>query len=152
MNNNRSNAAPNCGDRNGLLPSCAPLAAAYVPMQQDAQNRYEPNEALTRGTLFAGLDLPFMDYVNKNNPYAGTPLGELMALNFVFHELQLYLDTHPTDEEAFAYMKKVGDLLQKGREIFARKYGPLTPDQITMHDTFQWTCAPWPWAFDQRGE
>jgi len=152
LDNNRRNIVPNCGGRAGSLPPCAPLAAAYVPVQQDGQNRYSPNEALTKGTLFPGLDLPFMDHVNKNNPYAGTPLGEIMALGFVYNELNLYLDTHPHDTEAFEYMKKIGALLAKGKETFAKKYGPLTPDQIVLCDKFTWTAAPWPWAFDQKGE
>ncbi len=152
MDNYRKNASTGgCGSAKGSLPSCAPLAAAYVPMQQEAEPRYDANMALTRGTLFPGLDLPFMDHVNKNNPYAGTPLGEIMALSFVFHELNLYLDTHPKDKEAFQYMKKIGNLLNEGKKAFAKRFGPLTPNQLTMSETFNWIDAPWPWAVEQRG-
>lgn len=35
-----------------------PLAMVYAP-SQTFQNLYEPDEALSRGTLFAELDLPF---------------------------------------------------------------------------------------------
>lgn len=35
-----------------------PLAMAYVPRQK-WRNAYSPEEALSRGTLFAELDLPF---------------------------------------------------------------------------------------------
>ncbi len=41
-----------------------PLAMAYVPMQK-FENIYSVNEALTRGTLFKDLDLPFLGYLNK---------------------------------------------------------------------------------------
>ena len=50
--------------------------------------------ALARGTLFPGLDLPFMNLVNKPADLS-TPLCELMAMDFVIRELNLYLDTHP---------------------------------------------------------
>ena len=50
----------------GKLPSSAPLANPYVPFQLDSPPKYEPRKALVRGTLFPGLDLPFMGMVNKN--------------------------------------------------------------------------------------
>ena len=71
----------------GSLPSRAPLAAAYVPMQQSADPQYEPQSAIARGTLFPGLDLPFRGMVN--DPLPATPLGELMAIDFVAEELSL---------------------------------------------------------------
>lgn len=40
------------------MPAAAPLAASYVPMQE-LETVYSPEEALTRGTLFPSLDLPF---------------------------------------------------------------------------------------------
>lgn len=78
----------NCGCKEGMLPSCAPLAMAYVPMQQSVKPVYSNAEALSRGTLFPGLDLPFMNMVNTGD-MTGTPLGEVMALDFVAHELAL---------------------------------------------------------------
>lgn len=40
-------------------PDCLPLAMAYVPMQK-WQKIYDPDVALSRGTLFEQLDLPFL--------------------------------------------------------------------------------------------
>ena len=45
-----------------------PLAMAYVPRQK-WRNAYSPEEALSRGTLFAELDLPF--YPPKTCGYGG---------------------------------------------------------------------------------
>ena len=94
-------SASKCGYKSGMLPDCAPLGVAYVPMQQSATPAYDSAEALTRGTLFPGLDLPFMNMIN-NTPEKSTPLRELMAIDFVLDELELYLDTHRKDAEAFA--------------------------------------------------
>ncbi len=41
------------------MTSGMPLAMVYAPCQP-WQNLYEPDRALTRGTLFAALDLPFL--------------------------------------------------------------------------------------------
>ena len=51
----------------GSLPGlCAPLAFPYIPMQEKNPVRFSRMEALQTGTLFPGLDLPFMGMVNKN--------------------------------------------------------------------------------------
>ena len=133
-----------CSYRQGALPGCAPLAVPYVPMQQSAQPAYETAEALNRGTLFPGLDLPFMNVVNTGD-VTDTPLAELMAMCFVIHELQLYLDTHPTDREAFRTMKEMLALQQEAQSRYVERYGPLTPGDLAQSETFDWLRDPWPW-------
>ena len=84
----------NCPDNCGSMPGCAPLAVPYVPFQQTDPKRYERMEALSEGTLFPGLNLPF--HLMKNGrEVARTPRTELQALAFIIQELGLYLDTHP---------------------------------------------------------
>ena len=135
-----------CSFREGGLMPCAPLALAYVPVQPSSQPAYESGQALARGTLFPGLDLPFMNMVNKG-VYAGTPLGEVMALDFVIKELQLYLDTHKEDREAFETLKATLQLYQEGRAQYVKLYGPLTIDEVSIADTYTWICDPWPWDY-----
>ena len=48
--NSKGSAEAVCGYKCGALPSCAPLAAAFVPAQENAQAQYEPDKALARGT------------------------------------------------------------------------------------------------------
>lgn len=139
-----------CGYKSGPLPSCAPLATSHVPMQQDNKPMYEKEEALTRGTLFPGLDLPFKNIANKTHPYAGTPLGELMALQFVIKELQLYLDTHCDDMDAFNTLKETIALEEEARRRYVKKYGPVQFSDVAMCDTYAWLNDPWPWNFNER--
>ena len=102
---NLSSSNVNKGYRYGSLPDSAPLAMAYVPMQDSVEPGYDAGDALMRGTLFPGLDLPFMGIMNKELP--PTPMAEMMAIDFVVDELELYLDTHAEDEEAYArYQRK----------------------------------------------
>lgn len=140
-----------CDYKSGPLPSCAPLASAYVPTQQGIEPRYSRADALTRGTLFPGLDLPFMDMINKSNPYAGTPLGELMALQFMIRELQLYLDTHSDDKEAFSLLKETLELEREGRKRYTKKYGPILFSDLENLDSYEWIDSPWPWSYGERG-
>ena len=52
---------PNTGGFDARPLGTLPIAMAYVPMQQ-WKDTYPPSEALTRGTLFPELDLPFEGY------------------------------------------------------------------------------------------
>ena len=129
--------------KTGSLPHNAPLASAYVPMQRAAQPAYEANEALARGTLFPGLDLPFMNGVNGIQP--NNVLSDYQALCFAAHELALYLDTHKDDREAFEMLKTFLALKQEAKERYAKKYGAVCPDDMMYAKSFTWTDDPWPW-------
>ena len=147
INLNQANK-DDCGFRKGNLPECAPLALAYVPMQTSSQPSYDAEDAIKRGTLFPGLDLPFMNMVN-NEEISGTPLGEVMTLQFVCHELHLYLDTHPQDTEAFSVLKSMLSLCAEAKRRYTEKYGPLCPADLSCSENFEWLKAPWPWEFQK---
>ena len=138
----------NCAS--GSLPERAPLASAYVPMQESAEPNYEPATALARGTLFPGLDLPFMNMVNQPGP--ATPLSELMAVDFVADELRLYLDTHKDDTEAFEMLQRILALSSQAHREYAEKYGPITPGDMLGDKKFCWLSGPWPWELRTRRE
>ena len=136
--------------RVGALPNPAPLAAAYVPMQESAEPSYTAVEALSRGTLFPGLDLPFMNVVNPD--LEQTPMNELMAIDFTVDELELYLDTHGEDREAFEMYQTMLALQKEARDRFVRQCGPIQQtDQLGM-ERYMWLCAPWPWEYSRKGE
>ena len=148
MDKNKGESMEKCDYKKGTLPECAPLALAYVPMQQSAEPAYDPEDALKRGTLFPGLDLPFMNMVNTAD-MSGTPLGEVMALQFVCHELHLYLDTHQNDKEAFATLKKMLALTREAEKRYTAKFGPLCPKDLEYSSKFDWLADPWPWMYQK---
>lgn len=132
--------------REGQLPAMAPLANPYVPFQLDDPARYEPRKALIRGTLFPGLDLPFLGIVNKGTLPA-TPLSELQVLSFVIQELALYLDTHPEDAEALALYRQYQELYQKSAETYQATIRPLNHAAPGTEKGYAWIDDPWPWEF-----
>ena len=140
MTNNKDT----CSYKEGPLPSCAPLAVAMVPKQQSSKPAYEANEALAKGTLFPGLDLPFMDYV-ATGPVDNTPQAELMALDFVLQELSLYLDTHQDDKEAFETWKAFKKLAAEGRKRYVESCSPILRGDTAKFDSWIWPNDPWPW-------
>ena len=108
------NHGRNAGD--GRLPSIAPLANPYVPFQMENPPKYEAGYGMVRGTLFPGLDLPFMGMVNTKEK-ANTPKVQMQTLAFAIQELALYLDTHREDTEALElyreYQKMYHDCMMK---------------------------------------
>ena len=129
----------------GRLPATAPLANPYVPFQIEDPPKYEPRTAIIRGTLFPGLDLPFMNLVNQKE-LPMTPMAELQTMGFVLQELALYLDTHRDDKEALEVFRTFQKLYAKGREKYEKECGPLT-HMSAMENGYEWLKDPWPWEY-----
>lgn len=138
-------------DRNGHLPASAPLANPYVPFQNENPPRYEARKGMVRGTLFPGLDLPFLGMVNQKEKQI-TPLSELQALGFAIQELALYLDTHRTDREALQVYQDYQKMYQHCRNEYLKKRGPLNHLQETGSGQYEWLDDPWPWEYCKNKE
>ena len=130
----------------GRLPAMAPLANPYVPFQLDDPPRYEPRMALVRGTLYPGLDLPFMGMVNQQEQPI-TPTTELQALGFMIQELTLYLDTHREDKEALEILCEYQKLYEDAQAKYEKNCGPLTIKSADCCGEYRWLCEPWPWEY-----
>lgn len=141
----------NCSDAQGVLPACAPLANPYVPYQMENAQTYQAPMGLVRGTMYPGLDLPFMGMVNQKEK-SNTPLHRLQALNFAVSELGLYLDTHAEDQDAVdlfnQYVEQYADALKQ----YEQKHGSTTQLGAALTGRYEWLENPWPWDFDANKE
>ena len=137
--------------REGMLPSSAPLANAYVPFQLENPPKYEARMGMVRGTLFPGLDLPFMGMVNQKEKNV-TPMTELQALNFAIQELALYLDTHRDDKDALELYRDYQRMYERCREEYKKKYGPLNHLRASDGECYDWLDDPWPWEYCKNKE
>lgn len=135
----------------GRLPSMAPLANPYVPFQLENPPKYEARKAIIRGTLFPGLDLPFMGMVNQNE-LPVTPKTELQVMGFAIQELALYLDTHPEDKEALELYRTYQKLYHKGMMAYSEKCAPLNHGTPVDDESYTWINDPWPWEFAANKE
>ena len=141
----KNSTAPTNG-MEGRLPAIAPLVNPYVPYQMENPPRYEARKGLIRGTLFPGLDLPFMGMVN-NKELPVTSLSDLQALGFAVNELALYLDPHREDQEALEVYRAYQQMYNNCREQYMKKHGPLNHHMISDEMTFRWLDDPWPWEY-----
>ena len=134
----------------GRLPAMAPLANPYVPFQLESPPKYEPRKALVRGTLFPGLDLPFMGMVNQQEQPI-TPKTELQTLGFMIQELALYLDTHPEDKEALELYRNYQKIYHKGMMDY-NENSPLRHGLPNQCQHYSWLDDPWPWEYAANKE
>lgn len=135
----------------GRLPSSAPLANPYVPFQLENPPKYEARKGIIRGTLFPGLELPFMGMVNKTE-LPVTPKTELQVLAFAIQELALYLDTHRDDQEALELYQEYQRLQKECKARYQDKVGPMNHHHPSDSKRYKWLDDPWPWEYAANKE
>jgi spore coat protein JB len=72
-------------------------------------------------------------------------LEEVMAADFYLVELNLYLDTHPCDQNAINLLNQSIQRARMIRDNYERFYGPLTALNSFSKYPYQWIESPWPW-------
>jgi len=130
----------------GHLPASAPLANPYVPFQLENPPKYDARMGIIRGTIYPGLDLPFMGMVNKSE-LPVTPKTELQVLAFAIQELALYLDTHRDDKEALELYQSYQEVYHKCMKEYTKNCRPLNHRTPTKGQSYQWLDDPWPWEY-----
>lgn len=74
-------------------------------------------------------------------------LSKIQELEFIALELNLYLDTHPCDEEALRDYQQAVETAAKYVRKYEAEYGPLYNFGVS-HETsgsWRWINGPWPW-------
>ena len=73
-------------------------------------------------------------------------LSKVLEYHFACIELNLYLDNNPNDENALNDYNKYSEKLQRAKENYESKYGPLTYFGY-VQDCYEWRWVnqPWPW-------
>ena len=74
-------------------------------------------------------------------------LRKVQEMEFVAVELNLYLDTHPCDQEAIHDFNCAAEMLRKYKEKYECEFGPLLNFgfSATSPEKWQWVESPWPW-------
>lgn len=74
-------------------------------------------------------------------------LLKIQQLEFAAVELNLFLDTHPEDQQALAMFNKVHQELMQCVRSYEQTYGPLLNFGFSpaLQNTWRWAELPWPW-------
>ena len=111
---------------------------------------YEARKGIVRGTMYPGLDLPFMGMVNRHELNV-TPKTELQTLAFAINDLALYLDTHRDDLQAIQLYQTYQKMYQKCKDEYQRQSGPLN-HRSPSDGEYRWLDDPWPWEYAANKE
>lgn len=109
---------------------------------------FAPQEAFMLGNAFRNLYDPYRSipqFEYKPTTPRDCLLLQVDILEFYAHEMNLYLDTHPQDQNALAIFIKYSQLAQEAREKFECQFGPLTVNNSNNPQMFTWISKPWPW-------
>lgn len=67
-------------------------------------------------------------------------------VSFAVLEANLFLDTHPGDQEAMEYFRNFNKLRNKAMDEYAERFTPLTISTAsTSQERWKWVYGPWPW-------
>lgn len=73
-------------------------------------------------------------------------LEEIGKVDFILVELNLYLDTHPFDQQALENMRQFQKRKKELISEYTMNYGPLMRDCMddNAHE-WKWALQDWPW-------
>lgn len=74
-----------------------------------------------------------------------TALYEISMVDFLLTDMQLYLDTHPTDKNALEYYHHYAKILRELREAYAANFGPLFAMDAGCSREWEWSNEPNAW-------
>ncbi len=75
-------------------------------------------------------------------------LRAVTEASFVLDDTILYLDTHPCDEDALRHYEKYRDIRNRLAAEYARRFAPLTEEQVDVKNKWTWVTTPWPWEVE----
>ncbi|MEE1279373.1 MAG: spore coat protein CotJB [Oscillospiraceae bacterium] len=77
-------------------------------------------------------------------------LKRVQMFDFILDELNLYLDTHPTDQNALDYFAQYQYLKNDAANQYEARFGPLRAEDFVGSDKFTWIKGPWPWESEVK--
>ena len=132
----------------GCADDYKPLKTMKIT-ENNNQNPFCPEEAFMLGNYFSSLYIPYCGLTNypvcpQNQRQA--LLAQVMMLEFNLHELNLYLDTHPNDQQALDCFHQFHHATLEARENYEKNFGPLTILNVNCKEVpWVWNNGPWPW-------
>lgn len=110
-------------------------------------NLYDIYNGFIRGNMFPDL----YNQYKIAKPFDVRPMNEqaelltkVDAYCFAAHDVALYLDTHPNDQEMIRLYDSLNGEVKKVTKEYENKFGPLLKNGATGYP-WTWNNSPWPW-------
>lgn len=88
-----------------------------------------------------------MDAQGIDNRRMVQMLLQIQQIEFALIELNLFLDTHPSEQQALAMYNQLHQELMQCVQNYEQAFGPLLNFGFSpnMQNTWRWVETPWPW-------
>ena len=123
------------------------IPGADFKLEIDRNKFVNPNEGFQRGNMMRDEYIPYKNY----NAISLIPTNEqekkmyeVMKYAFAIVDLNLYLDLHPEDEDAYHLFQRYVEEEKKARKEYNEMYGPVEVTNA-KYRTYEWDKNPWPW-------
>lgn len=120
-----------------------------ISNNDDKDYTTDPYSAFIRGNLFNNLYTPYKNYKTAElNPTNEKDYYLLMIqiYGFAAHELNLYLDVNPNDQNAIKLRSEYINLYNQAVMQYENKYGALNTKSKALDATpWAWNTQKWPW-------
>ena len=139
----------------GPKPAKIPIQGVQMQpglMQQPTKgtlNLFPVDEGFLKGTIFRGLYQPYLNLqvpINIPTTEKEKMLFDVNKYYFSLHEIRLYLDNFPTDQEAINIFTNFQQNYIKAKHAYELKYGALDIEAPNLDTSpWNWTMGRWPW-------
>lgn len=73
---------------------------------------------------------------------------QIAAVHMMLEDLQLYLNTHPTDRDALAKRNGYVKEFKMLKDEYNKCFGMISQDDSFSPYPWQWIEEPWPWEYE----
>lgn len=116
-------------------------------LEIDRNKFVNPHEGFQRGNMMRDEYLPYKNYnalpIVPSNEME-QKLYEVMKYSFAIVDLNLYLDMHPEDGEAYRLFQTFVEEEKKAIKEYNEMFGPVLITNAKYRD-YEWSKNPWPW-------
>lgn len=110
---------------------------------------YDPYAGFIRGNMFPDL----YNQYKVSKPYEIEPMNEqaqlltnIDAISFAAHDLNLYLDTHPENQDIIELYNHYRMQSEEAIKEYEKRFGPLNVNSTSLNTCpWAWNKLPWPW-------
>lgn len=130
------------------MPNYMMNVPSYSTSQSNNNELFGTYEGYIKGNMFKNLYKPYKNYRPSNIEVNSAKQEELLNLSqieFATHELNLYLDNYPNDNNMINEFNKLRKQYINLVNQYEQKYGPLFVRGIDSKVPWQWNNEPWPW-------
>ena len=75
-------------------------------------------------------------------------LRHVQEADFVLYDLNLFLDTHPTNQMALDLFRQFQQEFAEAAADYEIQFGPLVADDADTTQGWAWGQTPWPWEME----